>query len=514
MSNNCVQKSKLFLLIKTFDKKELKTFDNWLSSKFHNQSEKVLNLYRGLRSIYNKLDRPVEKHILLKFVGIKINVDSGKPSAKNALILRQTMSALTQQIQEFLCWQKFKEDNIRVNCCLVDALMDRRQFKLVPAILQKSKKELQASPNRNILFYEHIFQLTERKFHIDIILNNRSTKVEIQQDLINKLWQTHIVRVLKYYCAAKNIEKIRKINYVYPLIEPLKQYIKDSSENDVSLVKMFYTLLILIEKEEPEYFYELKKYLFKNFKIFDVFIVRQFLNYLTNYCARVIKLGKDEFIKEKQDVYQFGLKLKCWSSDIYFSSHQFTNIVINSLLLGKIDWTKNFLNDYKEQLNPVTKEDTLNYCNALLHFQINEFDEAHNYMLKITSPEDFIYHLGYKILLIKIYYECQSLTIENEDTHPINYELESIRHYIMSTRNKRMSESLRESYKNFVNLFRRILKRKKKLINKEIIPKEDIDKLKKELFSELPFVERDWLKKQVEDLKVRKQKIKLDRNCI
>jgi len=500
MSNNFIRNPKLFLLLKTLDKKELKQFDDWLSSKFHNNSDKVLNLYRGLRAIYKKLDKPIGKRTLLQYTGIKSISKSDRLSSKEALILRQTMSALNRQIQEFLCWQKFKEDDVNVNCRLVDALMDRRQYKLIPTILEKSKRELESSPHRNIQFYENIFQLTERGFHIDIILNNRNTNVEIQQELINRLWQTHLVRTLKYYCAGKNGEKIRKINYNYPLIKPLNQYIEDTSDNEISLIQMYHILLNLIEEEEPECFYTLKKHLFDNFDIFDIFIVRQFLNYLTNYCARAIKLGKYEFVQEKQEVYELGLQLNCWSRGIYFSAHQFINIVTNALKLNKIEWTVDCITQYKEKLNPDIKEDTLNYCYAMVHFQLKEYDKAQDYLIKITSPEDFIYHLQFKIFLIKIYYEQQPLSLENMDTYPIYHQLEAIRHYVMSTRNTKMSEPVRESYNNFVRLLKRILNRREKLICRGTVKTNQLDKLKQELLAESPFVERQWLQEKIEEL--------------
>ncbi len=499
MSDKFVHNPKLFLLLKTLNKRELKQFDDWLSSRFHNKSEKVLKLYKGLQAIYRKLDKPIDKNILLRYINTENNSKNKEFSAKDALILRQTMSALTGQIQEFLCWQKFKENNVGANCYLVDILMERQQYKLASSILEKSKKELLSAPDKNISFYENIFQVTERIFHIDIILNNRNSDCKIQEELIERLWDTHLIRMLKYYCAAKNAEKIRKINYDYPLIEPLRQYIENKPDEDFSLIKMYYSLMNLIEKEKSEHFYSLKKVLFNHNEKFDVFIVRQFIAYLSNYCGRLILLGKNKFIVERQELNELGLRLNCWTTGIYFSAHQFINIVTNALQLQKIDWTEGFMSQYQEKLNPDSKEYTLSYCRALLHFQNGAFDESHDQLLKITSPEDFIYHLRFKVLLIKIYYEQQALAIGIVKTDPIDYELDSIRHYVMSTRNKKMSEYLRTSYNNFVNLLKRIVNRKKRTLRNEKV-RGSTDKFMEELLTESPFIQRQWLKEKVEQL--------------
>jgi len=89
---------------------------------------------------------------------------------------------------------------------------------------------------------------------------------------------------------------------------------------------------------------------------------------------------------------------------------------------------------YQSELNPKAKEDIVNYYDAIKAFQLSDYGAAQGSLIKIDNTEDFVYHIEFKILLIKIYYEQQPLTIDNMDIHPINYELESIRHYVMSTR--------------------------------------------------------------------------------
>jgi len=86
------------------------------------------------------------------------------------------------------------------------------------------------------------------------------------------------------------------------------------------------------------------------------------------------------------------------------------------------------------------------------------------------------------------------------DTHPINYELEATRHYVISTRNKKMSEARRKSYNNFVNIFKSILDRRKKLIYNQKVTKKNIEKLGEKLHNTSPIVERPWLQEKIEEL--------------
>jgi len=492
--------SKLFLLLRSLDKKEIKRLDLWLSSPFHNSSEKVVNLYRGLIAKHKGFDRPVSKIVLAKYVGISNNLSKTDVlSPKEDVSLRKIITQLTLQVQEFLIWQKSKENTIREKRLLMDTLLERKLYSLIPIILTKSKKELDVSPHRNIQYYENAFQIVEMSIYLDMLMTNRNSKIQMQQ-AINILLQSALAKVLRYYCAAKNHERIVKAKYDYPLIKAVKKYIDEELKEDIPIIKAYYIVLHIIEEGDERHFYELKKYIFDNLSFFDLTEIRQLLTLLINYCAETIKIGRVKFIEEKQEIYELGLELNCWTAGLYFSIHQFVNIVYNALLLNRVDWTNTFIQQKKTELNPDMKESIVNYCRALAAFQIKDYGLAQDYLIKINTAEDFAYHIHFKILLIKIYYEQEVLTLDNIDTHPINYELDAIRHYIMSTRNTKMSEPLRESYNNFVNLFKRILNRKKKIIHQEHVNPKQISKLKKDLSAEIPFVERQWLKEKIEEL--------------
>jgi len=142
----------------------------------------------------------------------------------------------------------------------------------------------------------------------------------------------------------------------------------------------------------------------------------------------------------------------------------------------------------------------VNYYFALKCFHQKQFDKAQDHLLQISQSEDFTYSLNFKILLIKIYYESDDLSIDNLDTHPINYELETMRQNV-SVRNKRMSEIFRLAYNNFVNVFRRILERKKKRIMGEQLSRESIARLENDLHKITPLVEKGWLEAQIKKLK-------------
>jgi len=500
LENSYLNDSKLFLLLKALSPKEIKHLEWWLSSPLHNNSEEVTNLYRNIIRTRRNLDKPINKLTLLNYTGItQTNDKRDKLSPKEDALLRQIVFKLTNQIQDFLVWQKYKTDKPATKRLLMDIFLERQLYKPVSSTLLRSKKEIEKSPYRNIDYCENIFKITEMEFYMSVILSNRSSKVDIQQ-VINTLRQACISKLLRYYCAAKNGETILKIKYDYPLINSIMTHLKDHPDKNIPIIQMYYALIMLIDEGEEKYYFELKEYLFNNIAAFDLTEIRQFLGFMLNYCNQKAREGIISFLQEEHDIYNSGLKIGCWSSGIYFSPHQFINIVLNALRLDKINWTKSFIDNHNKELSPKVKNDILNYSHALTYFQTKELEKAQESLMKIKASEDFFYHLGFKVLLIKIYYELQEFNIDNVEMHPINYEIEAIRHYIVSTRNKKMSESMRQSYNNFVNIFKSILERHKKLIYEEEVSAKNLEKLKNKLHNTSPVIERPWLEEKIKEL--------------
>jgi len=499
LKNSEVHQSKLFALLRTLTKKEVRELSLWLKSPIHNPSEEVCLLYEGLKSKDKTFQRPINKLALLKFINIQAKDKKGENlSPKEEKTLREVMHKLTGQVQEYMVWKNFKANNFQTKYHSLEALLGRKLYKYLPHLLEKSQRELEARPNRDIGYHEDAFLLNEIAFFLNILLHNRRNKIEMQE-VVDSLRHSYLSKLLKYYCSAISHEKTFQVKYNFPFKDFVKEYIEKNEDKEVPAIRVYFTLLKLFETNESDYFYDLKNYLFERLELFDLNEVRQFFNHLTNYCNLMIKAGKSEFVREQHEIYRQGLDLKCWSTDVYFSMHQFTHIIKNALQLGETNWADAFVEEYQHELQAQVREDMVNYYFALKYFHQKQFDDAQNYLSKISQSEDFTYSLNFKILLIKIYYESGNLSIDNLDTHPINYELETMRQNV-SVRNKRMSEVFRVAYNNFVNVFRRILERKKKRIMGEQLSRENITRLENDLSDISPLVEKTWLKEKIEDL--------------
>jgi len=215
----------------------------------------------------------------------------------------------------------------------------------------------------------------------------------------------------------------------------------------------------MLDDETPHNYYAFKHELFKNAAAFDPNEFRQLLNFMSNYCLKMLRQGNEKFLTERFEVFEMGLQSGCWTTEVSFSPHQFVQITHTALMLKKTAWAHDFLSTYQHQLPPDTKNNILHYCKALLAFQEKAYDGAQTHLMSVDNTEDFMYLIEFKILLVKIYYDNNELTFDNIEEHPINNELEAIKQYALPSTNKKMAENTRLQYSNFANFFKRILRK-------------------------------------------------------
>lgn len=502
MTNDLVKKSKLMILFRGMSEKDFKDLGLWVRSPFHNSSKNVIKMYDVFKSRYFKTDRVIEHLDLMKYMGIIPRSAKQKDiSPKHKQELRKIMYAFSAQIEHFFLWKKMQEDTVGCKCRLMEALSDRQLYELLPPVLNKARKIHRSSPLRDVKYCEDAYHLAAMDFYVDIISGKRGLSTGVKNvAVVDTLREFCLSQLLRYYCAIVNSRKVVKIEDDSSFMEVVMEYVKNSKDEDSFTIRIYYLLLKVLDGENPNDYYLLKDTLFNRLDAFDTDELKHLLGFMSNYCYRMINRNDNRFVKERFDLYVIGIDRDCWMSNSFFSVHHFIQIFRTALLLNKTKWAYSFLDKYGKQLLPNLRDNTLRYCHALSAFDRQRYDEAQEYLNNIDNAKDFIYHLGYKVLLIKIYYDKNEFTLDNVDTHSINYELEAIKQSVLPSTNKKISESVRQRTSNFANFFKRILARRKKIIYKEPLTVANIETLQTDLADLQPLVERAWLKEKVTEL--------------
>lgn len=489
------EKSKLMLLIRKFNKNEIKSLRLWLCSPIHNSSENVINLFDVLKK-YHKNGNRLDTFTVMRQTKMLAKGSSRKNvSEKNIQDLRKVMSLLTIQIQNFIIWQQNERDIIGNNRLLMDWLLEKQLFNQAKITLKETQKLHESSLVRGVDYSLDAYKLSEMNYYISSLLKNRDSNGSLSSAL-NALEQSCLSQLLRYYCAASNSKRISKIDS-FPLMEVIKQFMAEHNKNWSFTVEMYYLSLKVLEDEKKQDFVALKVKLFESLQVFNLYELKTFFNIIINFCNRKFKQGLEEYMFEKFEIYKVGLETQCWSTGVYFSEHQFIQIIKTALYLNELDWLTTFFEAYCNLLHPEVKDDFIHYYHSLTSVELKQFETAQRHLNSISHNQDFAYHMESKVLLLKIYYDSEELTIENLDKHPISNLIESIRKYSSKSGNKKMAESLRLQYSNFAGFFKRILEFKKKAVSKEEFKKTKLISLQTELDKLSPLIERKWLGEKI-----------------
>jgi len=330
------------------------------------------------------------------------------------------------------------------------------------------------------------------------ILKSRTTAPDLKLT-VDALRRSCISQLLRYYAIVVNNRKVVKLEGDYPMMNILKSYVSDSEDIKHNIVNFYYTLLELMQEERVEDYYKLKITIFSK-NLFDKSELRRFFGILINYCSRRINKKDNRFIQEKFELYKESLRRGVWTYHFQFPDTTFIQVIKTGLKANQQEWVNDFVEEYTHELSPDVRENTINYGGALYAFYIGKYDAAKDFLYNVNTITDTIARMQIKILSIKICYDNNELKFDNVDTHPINSELEALQQLTRPGSGTKISEDNRIYFANFVNFFKRILNRKKKIIEKEPLNIKNIEALKTELTEIQPLAEWVWLNDKLDEL--------------
>jgi len=498
VSKNTIDKSKLMQLIFYLDDKDYKELGLWVRSPIHNSNQMVIDLYDVIKHKYRNTNKPIEILRIMKSLNLLPRTASEEDiSPRDKQELRRTMHLLSDQIEDFLIWKATQKKTIIRKRYLMDELMIRRAYPLIPAVLRKTRKIHEASTLRDVPHCNHEYLLTEMDFYMTSIPKNLAVASDMKLTM-DALCRYAFSTLLRYYCYVLNAQEHIKMKHNYPIMEVLESYITDSKYLEHYTIRVYYKLLKLIKEKRVEDYYEFKNMITKD--TFNNTELRYLFGLLYNFCIIKIRQGDNRFIKEEFYLYKESLKRGILTAGIRFSERKFVFIIKSALSMNQPEWADNFIEKYSNELRPDVRENTVNYGKALYAFYIGEYSRAKDFLHMIDKVTDFSTRLRIKMLLIKIYYDNNELTSHNIDTHPINSELESLKQLIRPGTSSKLSEFSRSDFAGFANFFKRILSRKKRLIKKESLDSDNIEALKTELAGTESIMQRYWLNDKLDEL--------------
>jgi hypothetical protein len=253
---------------------------------------------------------------------------------------------------------------------------------------------------------------------------------------------------------------------------------------------IYYSIIILSRNsEDMETYLRLRKLIDENIDYVSesdklTILVEQF-NFTKIQSLKGIDFYRKEnyrILKQNTDKGIFPLEGK------YFSEYNFIMIASTAYIQKDFEWAAEFINKYKDKLDPQKKNNILNYLNGVYSYRTGAYGIALESFAKV-SIDDFSYHYRVKNTELKIYYETG-------DFESVLRTADAYKHFLASV--KQMPDYVKTRFVNYVNFLSRLTNARLTGNLKIVIDiKNEILKIKQETLEN-----KLWLLEQIDKLKI------------
>lgn len=470
--------TKVVEILRTFDKETLKRLELFITSPFFNTKKEMVLLIKYLLKFAPNFDNEAKLNRMLVYRKVFPNKRYSRDK------IQRIIKALTQLIEQFIAHDAFSKDKINQKRNVLKYYSKQK----LPKFFSQEQADLQAlleeKAVKNEQDYFNMYRLAKDNFIFDSNNNllevNRYANIE---QAINLMEIIYILSNLKLLSHMFSYKTVVKEELELSGIDWILAQVRSERFKEIELINAYYNAVMFLKDQNNEENFQNVKAILKTDKLKTQEEEEKLLfDLVINYCALQINAGKLEYYHELFNLYQIALRKDILYVDGYLFPNTVKNIVTTGLRLNELEWTENFLNDYKHKLNPEHQEDIYNYNMAHVLFYKKEYDKALEY-LEEAHYKDTFFKTDAKKLKVKIFYEQDEIRL-------LDSYIEQF--YMANYRNNLVSEKHLETNRNFILLL-------KQLINLPTSDKEKLKKLRTKMEQTEKVAERLWLTAKINE---------------
>lgn len=436
-----MHQSRLIKYICQLSLKEREEFHRFVISPYFNQHKKTILLLEVILKGIDAPEKKLTKEKVFKKLYPKMEYDEQK--------LYNTMSYLLKLYHRFLAYQYVEQKPFWEQLYTVEKAYLNHQFDLFKNRANQLNKAIEKYPVVNSHTHYVKYRLNHLLGAYETANTNRadSTFFQIMSDHLDAFYAAE---KLKRSCTLLGQMLVMNTHYDFKFLDNLLEYIKKhwkNYENEPSIAAFYNILMMLKESDNEAYYNEIKTMLGDTVKQLFPEEVHELYNFAFNYCIQQIGKGDNRYQRELFQLYQQGLENGALLNNNILSEWDYKNIATLGSALKEFEWTKNFLEQYKEKLNEGIRENAYNYSLARFYYGQKMYKETFATLLHVQFTE-VLYHTGATELLIRSYYEL-------EDYEALLSLLETFRIYVI--RNKKMTTVTKKGYTNYCRFAKKLV---------------------------------------------------------
>ncbi len=452
--------SKIFILLQSLSKKELKRLQDFLESPYFNKSALLVKLFGYLRKYHPEFQHPkLSKQSIHKFL---------QPDKKfNSKFVNDRFSDLSKLIERFLKISYLEQEGEGRDSILqlasfqergLNELFEKNSLKKIKTIEESttvSRKEIQ---NLWELYHQFYFRPA-----INLKLNGK----DYLKGAMGNLDLYYVLLKLSYSCdlISRGItySEQQEIPFLNSLLSNLNQL-----ELQHPLLKIYGPLLELFKDGfNPVSFEKLIQEYRQSYYLMGQFEKTTLLLKLIGIAHREYLSGDLVQIENCFQLYKFGIEKEVVLTEKLASGFTFLNVVTTGAITKNFNWIEKFIEDKKGLLEKSQKETTLQLSKAYILFYQNNFNEAHEITHLILS-NSATHKLRIKSLMIRCLYEMYKAEYSYKSV--LFAGMEAFGRFL--SRDQKYSQSRITAYQNFIIAIKNLC---------QIIPLKDDQSIKKKI---------------------------------
>jgi len=474
-----MENTKLIQLLKTFNRLEINDFGKLVRSPFFNESPKLILLYEMLKENYPDFEpSSFDKRSIFKKLYPQEKIYNDKK-------IRSILNLMLDLAEEYLLQKEIKKDEIGTERYLLSQYFSRKLESHFKKILKKMDETIEKSRLINNKYFQNRYYRIQAKrsfFGFTKPIGKRHEQFDDFARETGMLEKYSILKLLKYYLIMRNAGGHLSFDFDYSLLHILMKYIDEKKFIEYPIFEIFKNLHKLETFQFDEKLYSKTKNLFFDSiatieKEDSILISIELYNIATKYSNQGIEKYRYEQFDILKKINKYGIYA---IENEYMSESHYLNTVYMALSIGEMGWTENFINEYKDKLNPSVSNNAFIFSLGLIDMIRKNYGKALEEFAKV-KVDDFYYYLRIKYNRLKIYYDI-------EEYETIFSEIDAFKHYLHKY--KEIPAFIQKRATNFLSLLNRTVKAK---IDNNL---DELMELKQIL--ENPDIEqRDWLKNKI-----------------
>lgn len=496
-----------FMLFKQLSQNELKQFEKLINCGYFKNEKSIGSDIKNLIALIRSLKKHRKAQGFTESVKQAVYCDVfGEVNSDCSLNhlqkkdLSKMMNKLLLTAEKFLMFEKIKNTTEYDAVLLYPQLIKRKHFLLLKRKINAAEKGLEKETKRGVQYHTQRFEIErikEEQSHTD----GNFAKLDNYDDLQRHIDTKYLLQKLQYHLAKITLINTQNKAFYLEPYKKLKDLLTIEEYEENSLIKLYLLNIQLIEennKNKNEMFLKLFKLLEEEENSIPENFLKPFLTNLANYCSfQINNKGDLNYFKYQFEILKAMDNAKLLVKNEGINIGLLKNIITVACRRNEFNWARKKLMEYEKYIPKKVRKSVLAYNNLIIDFNQKKFNKVVDYFRKRGRGEiekiDDKHEISARIIELQYHFE-KDIIAENNTYCKIASLTAKINEYKKTKPHRKLIKRRKDSYLNFIRIFRRIYNLK----NPDC--EANISKVKDSFEEKDSIWEKQWLLDKINEL--------------